>query len=318
MDFDDYHNSPFGCRGDIARFGLVFALTFLGALALLEHSNLFGRGRAKSRGGTVSKLSSTQQQGSTPSSRWGHRFDDDDDAAAGDDIVLVEQPPADYGTGEPRRVPKYHHHSHNKTSSLTPEQKSMGLEKWEDYEMEVASVLAGASSGWDIHSKTGGLPADNSAGADDMDAGDSNENENESESDGYTDHWVRYHDKSSNSYYFFHRETNITQWEKPLITEGVVLLGVAYGTGREFFIEGAVVEEIDVNNGDHDLSGEVRDRSEVITKEEDPASDNFDAQEVLNWYKSSYWRWNHPYRVAAGTEVRREMTTAQQRGTSRS
>lgn len=152
----------------------------------------------------------SNHHGTAPSSRWGHRFDE------------------------------------NRTSTkITAKEKEAELEKWEDYEMEVANVLAEtASGGWDIHSKTGNATKD----AEEKDGKNKKKNAEEEEgsnnnyangyhSDGYSDHWVQFYDKSSEAYYYFHRETNATQWEKPAMVKGVALLGIAYGTQREYIIE---------------------------------------------------------------------------------
>eukprot|EP00584_Thalassiosira_punctigera_P027038 CAMPEP_0172577640 /NCGR_PEP_ID=MMETSP1067-20121228/138333_1 /TAXON_ID=265564 ORGANISM="Thalassiosira punctigera, Strain Tpunct2005C2" /NCGR_SAMPLE_ID=MMETSP1067 /ASSEMBLY_ACC=CAM_ASM_000444 /LENGTH=957 /DNA_ID=CAMNT_0013370329 /DNA_START=1 /DNA_END=2874 /DNA_ORIENTATION=+ len=302
VDFDNYHNSTFRFQRGRARFVLVFSLTFLAAIAFLERDNLLGRSKGRRRSNRVHGRNSNQtsaHHGSIPSSRWGNRFDDAA-ATAGDDMVILAPSAVDNDgrDGEVKRAPRYHHRGHNRTRlPSTPEQKNMELEKWEDYEMEVASVLAGSGTGRDIHSKNGELPVED---------GD-NSTDGSDEDDRYTDHWVRYHDKSSGNYYYFHRETNMTQWEAPLMNEGVVLLGVVYGTGSEYVIEeggSAVVESNNENNAqssDGESSGM---EEENPVEEEDPASEaDFDAQQVLAQYKDSYWRWNHPYRIPERKEV---------------
>ena len=129
---------------------------------------------------------------------------------------------------------------------------------------------------------------------------------------------MQYYDKASSSYYYFHRETNTSQWEKPDIGVGVVLLGVAYGTGREYIVEeGEVVQVIEGNNNSNSTSDEpvkdeedINDDDDTITMIEehdqnvnkDTVSD-FNSQEVMDHYTESYWRWNHPYRIPERTDV---------------
>jgi hypothetical protein len=182
-------------------------------------------------------------------------------------------------------------------AELTPEEKEAEMGNWEDFEMEVANVLVDSSShGWDINSKTGGQDDNN-------DVDDENDID-----DGYTDHWVQYYDKSSEQYYFFHRETNTTQWEKPEVVEGVVLLGIAHGTGREYIIEGGDV--VDGYDSEVDMIAEKSNNASL--SEDTPTSmdvsdlNQFDrADEVFAQYKDTMWRWNHPYRLPESFEVRK-------------
>mmetsp|Transcript_25381 Transcript_25381/g.54582 ORF Transcript_25381/g.54582 Transcript_25381/m.54582 type:complete len:856 (+) Transcript_25381:53-2620(+) len=282
VDFDNYHNSSFKCRRGV-KYIVVFALTFTAVIAFLARGKLGSRSTQHADSEESEQLAS--HHGSVPSSRWGHRFDDDDAAIDndGDDTIEIVDSRNDVG------VPKYHKHSHsNHHSQLTPEEKALDQENWEDYEMEVANVLADASPGWDIHSKTGGNDTDN----------DSN--------DGFTDHWVQYYDKSSQWYYYFHRETNTTQWEKPEVDEGVVLLGITYGTGSEYIIEkGDTIESEQLVDEENDVAT-VNDTSVSIEADSPPIFtelSDFDSQEVLDRYKDSYWRWNHPYRIPERTDA---------------
>ena len=108
---------------------------------------------------------------------------------------------------------------------------------------------------------------------------------------------MQYYDKSSENYYYYHRETNATQWEKPVLNEGVVLLGIAYGTGRDYIIEeGGTIERSDGKNTD------VASDDEIFFSTQPEDDPNFDDKEVLDRF-DSYWRWNHPYRIPERTDV---------------
>ena len=284
IDFDDYHSPSFSsvckCRMGRRRQRCVrnVVILFVGFIAIAL-AVAVAKDKALEAEEEVNRLALLQSGKNNtygkPSSRWGHRFDD--------------------GT--------------NQNKTLTPEQKEAELEKWEDFEMEAANVLADSSPGWDINSKTGGKVSE--------------QEDNETLVDGYTDHWIQYYDKSSEAYYYYNRETNSTQWEKPEMNAGAVLLGVAYETGIEYVIEdGGIVEEIEgggIGGGDirssvplttseHPDHHEESTSPEINTEAEHAVEamlasemDEFtNAEEVLNHYKESYWRWNHPYRIPAG------------------
>jgi hypothetical protein len=226
--------------------------------------------------------------GSVPPSRWGHRFDDDHNILSGgdgDDVVNnIED-----GT---IKAPKYHSHNHHHNKVLTPEEVKKDLEEWEEFDMEVASLLADSRPDWDVNSNP-----------------NLNDGTGETVEDGYTDHWVQYFDSSSQQYYYFHRETNATKWEKPNVVMGVVILGYTYGTGAEYVVEEmklpeaevveetTEIEEDDLFDVDDDFS------VEVDADEMSKAVANFKGQDILDWYSETYWRWNHPYRTAERTEV---------------
>ena len=169
--------------------------------------------------------------------------------------------------------------------------------------MEVANILADSSPGWDINSKTGGETNSDIAEQYNYDGFAEHYTQ-------FTDHYVQYYDKSSSSYYYYHRETNTTQWEKPEINRGIVLLGIAYGTGRDYIIEeGEIIENSNnSSNGTVDEKDDDSDDTLSMIEEHnlkiDAGTSDFDAQEVLDHYKDSYWRWNHPYRAPERTDVR--------------
>ena len=151
----------------------------------------------------VDKEHQLMHHSSIPSSRWGHRFDDDDDSF--EDIIGEELVPtynsAYKGTAH---VPKYHRHGHNKNKprkkKLTPHDMELDTEEWEEYEMEVGHLLSAA-------------PDKNAKG------------------DGFDEHWIRYFDQASKQSYYFNVESNTTQWDKPSVKGGVVILGYDYETG---------------------------------------------------------------------------------------
>jgi len=278
VDFLDYQESR--KRRILVANMAVFLASFILGMAIMEHQMhfLFGKSSSSSKHKTAPSL---HDHGAHSSSRWGHRFDDDE--FDGDDAVFD----ANVGT------PKYHSHSHHKHGELTPEEEKEDLARWEDYEMDVANVLANAGEEWDIYSKTGGLAST-----------DPDDTEKEK-----VDHWVQYFDQSSQHYYYFHKETNTSTWTKPEIVEGVVLLGLTR-TGLEY-----VVEEF---KGDEDVAVEVADdtsdeevvEEEVEGEESDAMStsieevpSNFQPQDVLDQFKDTFWRWNHPYRIPERTEV---------------
>lgn len=83
-------------------------------------------------------------------------------------------------------------------------------------------------------------------------------------------------------------------------------MGIAYGTGREY-----VIEEGDAVNDDDESAEELDDEEEddeidslgALLDFDDDEETDFDAQEVLDRYHESYWRWNHPYRIPERTDV---------------
>ena len=162
--------------------------------------------------------------------------------------------------------------------------------------MEVAHVLAGSGPGWDIHAKSGGGAKDG--------------NDDESD-DGYADHWVRYYDGASGQYYYYHRETNTTQWEKPEVGSGVLLLGMVNDTEREYAIEGeggagrgGIVNQSEHGPEAEDGIAAINDASYTEDTSTMKTSD-FVAREVLDQYKDTFLRWNHPYRIPERTDVRK-------------
>eukprot|EP00581_Thalassiosira_minuscula_P001909 CAMPEP_0183748716 /NCGR_PEP_ID=MMETSP0737-20130205/67914_1 /TAXON_ID=385413 /ORGANISM="Thalassiosira miniscula, Strain CCMP1093" /LENGTH=1088 /DNA_ID=CAMNT_0025984455 /DNA_START=208 /DNA_END=3474 /DNA_ORIENTATION=- len=296
IDFDDYrrnHHRSCCLRGKFGRLTnvtLAFAAAFIVVLLFFEKDNL-SKKLHKSKSSMYDGASSANNMGMVPSSRWGNRFDDDDRVGdGGDDTVIM----ADGRTDE--SVPRYHKHSHNRSQPLTPEQKAMELEKWEDYELEVANVLADGRSDWDIHEKGGGYRDF----TEDRSIGDNNETTATME-DSYAEHWIQYFDKSSEKYYYYHRETNASQWEKPALGQGVVLLGISYSTGREYVIEEGKAPV--VASAVAAPAGEAGGDEMFMEEEEEDDDPNFDKEGILQQYQRSYWRWNHPYRIEERTEA---------------
>lgn len=160
--------------------------------------------------------------------------------------------------------------------------------------MEVAHVLADASSGWDIHSKSGEAK----------------------ENDDYTDHWVEFYDESSERYYYYHVETNATQWEKPEVGNGgSFLVGMANGTEVEYANDGGHHPSGGNNNQSErgsgaeeegGIAGRNGDASHIGDDTSANETPDFVAREVLDQYKDAYLRWNHPYRIPERTDVREE------------
>eukprot|EP00986_Skeletonema_menzelii_P002746 scaffold771_cov147-Skeletonema_menzelii.AAC.14 len=261
----------------------VFLLSFILGTAIMEHQMHFLSGKSKSS--SKHNSGSSLHQYGNASSRWGHRFDDD--GMDGDDTIF----------GANVSAPKYHSHNHNNHGELTEEEIKEDIEQWEDYEMDVANVLANSGTEWDIHSKTGVI--------DDGDDSDDADKAN-------TDHWVQYFDQSAQRYYYFHKETNTTTWTKPEIVNGVVLLGLTR-SGSGYVIEEFKDddnEEEEASDGDDDTFDETAvDETEEIEDEEMTSTSsveipsNFNPQEVLDQYKDTMWRWNHPYRIPERTEV---------------
>lgn len=256
----------------------VFLLSFILGAAIMEHQMHFLSGKSNKSSSRHHTGSSLHQYGNA-SSRWGHRFDDD--RIDGDDTVFG----ANVGS------PKYHSHNHNNHEELTEEEIKEDIAQWEDYEMDVANVLANSGTEWDIHSKTGVI-----------DDGDDSNNIDEA----ITDHWVQYFDQSAQKYYYFHKETNTTTWTKPDIVDGVVLLGLTR-SGSEYVLEefkddGNAEEQVPDNDGDDASEEEIEDEEMTSTSSVEIPS-NFNPQEVLDQYKDTMWRWNHPYRIPERTEV---------------
>jgi hypothetical protein len=177
--------------------------------------------------------------------------------------------------------------------------------------MKVAHVLADSSPGWDIHAKSGG------GGAKRDDDDDDNDDDDDENDDSYADHWVRYYDEASEQYFYYHRETNITQWDKPEMGSGVVLLGMVNGTEREYANEGgggggAGKGGIDNQSEQGPKAAEdgiaaINDTSYTKDASTMETSD-FVAREVLDQYKDAFLRWNHPYRIPERTDVRENVT----------
>ena len=284
VDFMEYQES-FRKRALVMNT-VIFFLSFIFGMVIMEHQFHFIRGKS-SRMQHNAALASHDH--GNASSRWGHRFDDD--AVNGDDAVF------DVKMGSP----KYHSHNHHNHEEMTEEEIKEDIEKWEDYEMDVANLLANSGSDWDIHSKSGGA-------VDDEDSEEVN--------DLITDHWIQYYDESSLQFYYFHKETNTTTWTKPEIVEGTVLMGLTR-LGSEYVLEEFKADTDEVLD---DVSGEAATTenstldADAVVENEIEADDisstptleipsNFDPQVVLDQYKSTMWRWNHPYRTPERTEV---------------
>jgi len=214
---------------------------------------------------------------------------------------------------------------------LTPaQQKLKNQREWEEYEMEVAQLLADSRPGWDVRSKHGGaVPVENTRdGNGDTNTNTESKTDNRSgRNDGFEHHWVQYYDKHSREHYYYHVETNTTQWQRPPLVQGVVLLGFDAGSGKEYVIEKFEERDPAVEEPDHELNhhsdgilegktnrtiendntSETKDKEEVVEDvdfyghhgEDDEAASSFDAEKVLAKYKDSYWRWNHPFRHQA-------------------
>ncbi|KAL7535145.1 hypothetical protein ACHAWF_005069 [Thalassiosira exigua] len=289
------------CLALAAVAAIVAAAIVAAAAVAASQRGKVGGGAAGPEG--AADLPPPARGGAVPSSRWGRRFDDDDDSALeggaeGIDYVV------DSRSGQ--RGPKYRRHGHkNRTEPRTPEdrEREEGEREgeWEEYEAEVASVLADARPGWDVNAKHGGKADEEE---DEGEGRGDNDYDNGYASDAYDDRWIRYYDKSTRMYYYFHRETNATQWEKPRVEAGTVLLGIAYGTGREYVLEdgGAAeaAEEEEEAPPSFVSAMEVGPPVEVAIAE---FEDFPRAREVLDHYKDTFWRWNHPYRIPESTET---------------
>ncbi len=274
VDFLDYQESR--KRRVLLANMAIFLTSFILGVAIMEHQMhyLFG----KSKSSKHNSVSSLHQYGNA-SSRWGHRFDDD--AIDGDDSLFSVK------VGSP----KYHSHNHNNHGELTEEEIKEDIAKWEDYEMDVANVLANSGAEWDIHSKTGVI---------------TNGDDSEDTDEASIDHWVQYFDQSAQQYYYFHKETNTTTWTKPDIVHGVVLLGLTR-SGSEYVLEEFKGEEDTASNDAADASDETSldeiEGDEMTSTSAIEIPSNFDAQKILNQYKNTMWRWNHPYRIPERTEI---------------
>lgn len=256
-DFLDYQESM--KRRVLLTNIVIFLLSFAVGMAILEHQMhfIFAKTSPTSKHNTSSSL----HGGTNASSRWGHRFDDD--AFDGNTAVFA-----------------------NLENELTQEEEKEELEKWEEYEMDAANVLANSAVDWDIHSQNGGL----------VDEDDSVAKEDK------IDHWVQYFDQSSQQYYYFHKETNTTTWTKPDVVKGVVLLGVTR-TGAEYVVEEFKDRtDFPVEIADY-KSNKVEEESNKMSSTSIAVPSNFEPQEILDHYKDTYWRWNHPYRIPERTEV---------------
>lgn len=273
VDFLDYQESR--KRRVLLANTAIFLTSFVLGVAIIERMHfLFG----KSKSSAKHSVSSLHQYGNA-SSRWGHRFDDD--AIDGDDSLFSVK------VGSP----KYHSHNHRPHEELTEEEIKEDIAKWEDYEMDVANVLANSGAEWDIHSKTGVI---------------SNGDDSDETDEGSTNHWVQYFDQSAQQYYYFHKETNTTTWTKPDIVQGVVLLGLTR-SGSEYVLEEFKGDE-DTASNDADDAPDEASANEIESDEmtSTPAVEipsNFDPEPILNHYKNTMWRWNHPYRIPERTEV---------------
>ncbi len=275
VDFLDYQESR--KRRVLLANTAIFLTSFILGVAIMDHQTHFLFGKSKSA--SKNSVSSLHQYGNS-SSRWGHRFDDD--AIDGDDSLFNVK------VGSP----KYHSHNHNTHEELTEEEIKEDIAKWEDYEMDVANVLANSGAEWDIHSKTGVI----SDGDDSVDADEES-----------IDHWVQYFDQTAQQYYYFHKETNTTTWTKPDIVQGVVLLGLTR-SGSEYVLEEFKGEEETVSNDAEDDASEEApvdefESDEMTTTPAIEIPSNFDPQPILNQYKNTMWRWNHPYRIPERTEI---------------
>ena len=269
IDFDRKQSSYFKCKRRGVKYTVVLVVTFTIAIAY-HHQRNNKISSSKRHTNNINSVKESNYTGSTPSSRWGHRTNDT--------------------------------FAFTKT---TLEEKAQELEKWEDFEMEVANVLADSRPEWDIHSKSGVL--DDNNGTDD---GDGDE-------DGYTNHYIQYFDKTTQNYYYFHKETNTTTWDKPEINKGVILLGITYGTGKEYIVEdGNLVKESDDESDEMDedeiIFGEesadltvvnlVNNTAILSNDIEEDDDSKFDEQKVFDQYKDTMWRWNHPYRTPIETK----------------
>ncbi|KAL7488733.1 hypothetical protein ACHAW6_014328 [Cyclotella cf. meneghiniana] len=223
FDIDDRNeytsSSSFRCISNVLILIFVCAV----AMSILDR-------RQRRRIKLVLEMNSRRYHGSAPSSRWGHRFDDDDDSmikGKRDELTIAYQS----GYKGTAHIAKYRSHNNNPhaASKLTPQDMELAIEEWEEYGMEVEHLLSSAGSDWDIYSN----PEKASEYAE-----NTHFDENASVGDEYNDHWVQYFDTSSKQTYYYHVETNTTQWDKPRIVEGVALYGYDFDTGEEVVLEG--------------------------------------------------------------------------------
>ena len=258
VDFENYHVEDKCYK--IGRNASLFVLSFSLLICIMERDKVASYLRLTSH----RRKESQEHQGHqirAPSSRWGVRFDDDYSLQFDDDAGsrLTEN-----GGGN-----KYHKHGgrdHAK-KELSKEDKELELEKWEEFESDQAHVLSSSAAGWDIYHKPEKI-----------------------DKAGKGHHWIRYLDPMTNMHYYYLRETNSTQWEKPDLGDDDVLLGIA--DGKEYVIE-------------HGRAGVVDDDKEDVTEptsqiEESRAPSvrpsnvtDFDAHALTSHYKDSLLRWNH-------------------------
>jgi hypothetical protein len=235
FDIDDGNeyssSSSFRCISNVLILFFICAV----AMSILDR-------RQRRRIKLVVEKNSRRHHGSVPSSRWGHRFDDDDDSrikkGERDELTIAYQS----GYKGTAHIAKYHSHNNNPHagSKLTPQDMELAIEEWEEYDMEVGHLLSSVGSDWDIYSNS--ETASEYTEHTDCD-------ENASVDDEYNDHWVQYFDTSSKQSYYYHVETNTTQWDKPKIVEGVALFGYDYDTGEEIVLEGMKrAETADLNH----------------------------------------------------------------------
>jgi len=172
-------------------------------------------------------------------------------------------------------------HEHAK-KELSKEDKELELEKWEEFESDQAHVLSSSASGWDVYRKP-----------------------EKSDEAGKGNHWVRYLDPTTNRHYYYLRETNSTQWEKPDLEDDDVLLGII--DGKEYVIEHGHA------HGHADIVAD--DNADVVAADEEavtenqidksrapsvrPSNETFDVHGLTSHYKETLLRWNHPYRLPA-------------------
>ena len=192
----------------------IFVLSCTIAIGLLHR-------RQQLKAASISHQRTRFHHGSMPSSRWGNRFDDDDDSL--DHTKDHFSPAYESGYKGTASIPKYHSHGHSKPNKprkkkLTPQDMELDMEEWEEYEMEVSNLLASSKPDWDIHQNT--RTSDKGI----------HENQNDvADEDRYDHHWIQYFDQESKEPYYYNIETNITQWDRPQVTNGMLIFD--YDTG---------------------------------------------------------------------------------------
>ena len=278
VDFENYHDHDVDKCYKLGRNASLFALSFSLLMCIIKRDKL-----ASYLGFTSNQRKEPQEhqghQIRAPSSRWGARFDDDDNLQFDDDDFRLT------GIGG-SNTPKYHQHGHKHAKkALSEEEKELELEKWEEFESDQAHVLSNSAAGWDIYRKP-----------------------EKSDEAAKGHHWVRYLDPKTNLHYYYLRETNSTQWEKPVLEHDDILLGII--DGREIVIEDGHAEEVTVDEdtvteptSQIDKSGAHSVRASNLT--------GFDTNGLLSHYKDSLLRWNHVRkrhysgsRIFLGTGVR--------------